>query len=318
MKRTILKLWEPAIRAYMGDASAFSVLGKRATAQGWLYDKYVSLVYEKTGNRLLYKDSYNSEFGPDDRIFVKSYTMLPRQVCNHEVLIDFLMEMLDAGEYVIIYWNERIIQNYLTGQTYSGEYYHISFLYGYDAKGAYFLVQGYLLGGTLGTYQIPFDVLWQAVSFYWKKCGIQISGYGIRTDIQLEFQYKNLLAQLQTYCYGKTIQAIENFFLQCKRQERLHLPSLYCIYERNQLMLQRISFLEQRALLPDGTRLWEEQKRIVRRCHENLLLGIRQEQSADRGLLKKVTDNGQKIADEENELTLRLFEALRREEQEDL
>ncbi|MDO4317508.1 MAG: hypothetical protein Q4C48_04785 [Lachnospiraceae bacterium] len=315
MKRTVLALWKPAIRAYLGEASAFSVLGERATAQGWLYDKYISLTYEKAENRLMYEDSKDSEFGPDDRVFIKSYTMLPPQLCKYHFLIDFIMESIDGGEYVITYWNEIIVRNYLTGQTFQKEHYHICFIYGYDAQEEYFLVQGYLLGGNLGSYQIPFDVLWRAVSFYWKKCAIQVSSYEIRMDISLEFQYKLLLERLQTYCNGKIVWEMEKFWRQCERRGKLHLPSLYCIFERNQLMLQRISFLEQKAVLSKGTGLWEEQRRIVRRCHENLLLGIRQEQFPDQRLLKIVTNGGRRIAVEENKLTMWLLETLRPEGQ---
>lgn len=287
--KKILKNLEPSIRAYLGDAFCFSIINDSAFDTGWVYDKYIHLEYTPFDRQIKYANYDYYDFVPDQGVFIKSFIEYPYAYCNEEIICNQIMQMIDNNEYFFALWDETVITNYLFHEAENAVYEHGCFVYGYSSEEKIFYTQGYLSNDKWEHYTIPFDVFYQAISYFPEKGEIAFIGYKVKKDYEWKFDYKKTKKGLELYIeWGLSpdindyydLNAVANFFANLIVGEKIHYPSIYCIYEHKVIFEKRITYLIQQGYVERNgiVELAAELKRFSRKI---LLLAIRYNSSME-------------------------------------
>ena len=237
----------PAIRSYLGDAFCFSIINDFAFKSGWVYDKYIDIQYTPYDRQIKYAAYDYYDFVPDQGVFVKSFTEIPIEDCKKGYICRMVEKMIDEGEYFFALWDETIITNYLFSQNEKGVYEHGCFVYGYDSDSKLFYSQGYIGGERWKKITIPYDIFFEALSYYPQKGEIAFIGYQLVEGYVWKFDFLKMIQCL--YIYEDTKRKLYNtsaeicFFNDILKFKSIHYPSVYCIWEHKKIMRMRIQFL---------------------------------------------------------------------------
>lgn len=281
MKR-VLKNLEPSIRAYLGDAFCFSIIDDAAFESGWVYDKYIHTEFTPQDGQIKYADYDYYDFVPGEGVFVKSFTEIPIGCCNQGYICRLIEEMLDEKEYFFALWDEQVITNYLYQEEETGGYEHGCFLYGYDSEKQVFYTQGYLGEEKWKRVQIPYDVFYQALSYFPEKGQIAFSGYQLAGDYEWKFDFERIKAGLRGYTNSLQsedgrmldLRAQQQFFERIWMTRQIHYPSLYCLYEHKNIMERRVNFLMEQQYIERDEKLCDYARQIKKEYKKLMLMGV--------------------------------------------
>ena len=317
--KKVLKNLEPSIRSYLGDAFCFSIIDDVAFESGWVYDKYIHMEYTPEDGQIKYADYDYYDFVPGEGVFIKSFTQIPIGCCEKEKICRQIEEMIDGGEYFFALWDENVITNYLYGESRTDVYEHGCFLYGYDSDARMFDTQGYLGEEKWKRVQVPYDVFYQALSYFPEKGEIAYIGYELVKDNVWQFDFDRMKRGITDYCcslQGDTgrildLRAEKTFFEQMRRSRRVHYPSLYCIYEHKKVMRRRAEFLNGQYLAERGEELCESARQLEKEFKKVMLLGVQFLMNHPPYLLEEIVEKAVKAVEDEQifleQLTQRLF-----------
>ena len=276
----ILKNVEPSIRTYLGDAFCFSVIDDLAFGSGWIYDKYIRLEYTPEDGHIKYADYDYYDFIPGEGVFIKSFTQIPIGACSREYICDVVIQMLENGEYFFALWDENVVFSYLTGEEYTGIYEHGCFIYGYDSGRKMFYSQGYVTSEKWERFTVPFDVFYQALSYFPEKGEIAFIGYKVVENYKWEFDFDKMKTAMceflqETVCNKiYNIKAEEIFFEMMLTKEYLHYPSLYCMFEHKKIMGKRLNFLMQNHFIKENSQFVNQVHHLEKNFRSILITGI--------------------------------------------
>lgn len=280
--KKILKNLEPSIRAYLGDAFCFSIIDDVAFESGWVFDKYIHIEYTPEDGQIKYADYDYYDFVPGEGVFIKSFTQIPIGCCRKNEMCGQIEEMIEGGEYFFALWDEHVITNYLYQTDRTDVYEHGCFLYGYDSDAKIFYTQGYLGEEKWERAKIPYDVFYQALSYFPEKGEIAYIGYEPVKNKVWQFDADRMKKGMSEY--GRSLisdkdrildlRAEKVFFENIQRGRQVHYPSLYCLYEHKKVMRRRIEFLTKRYDIESGEMLCESMRGIEKQFKKIMLLGI--------------------------------------------
>lgn len=308
--KKVLKNFEPSIRTYLGDAFCFSIINDYAFDTGWVYDKYIHLEYTSFDGQIKYADYDYYDFVPDQGVFIKSFIEYPYTYCNQELICHQIMQMIDNDEYCFSLWDETVATNYLFQESEKAVYEHGCMVHGYDSDEKMFYTQGYLSNEKWEHYSIPFDVLYKAISYCPEKGEIALIGYKVRDDYEWKFDCKKMKKDLQLYAKrglspeikdNYDSNAIVNFFSNLILGERIHYPSVYCIYEHKVIFAKRIQYLIQHGYMEKNS-VVELAAELEKVCRKILLLVIRYNESMEKEIFGILYMEVKKMLDMETEL----------------
>ncbi len=278
----VLKNVEPFVRSYLGDAFCFSIINDKAFESGWIFDKYIHLAYTPQDGQIKYADYDYYEFVPDQGVFVKSFIEYPYEYSTLNFIVRQITEMIDHNEYCFALWDETIVTNCLFGECCEGQYEHGCFIYGYDSEEQMFYTEGYFDNEKWEHYTIPYDVFYKAVSYCPEKGEIAFISYKEVMDYEwklddtkvkreLEVYLKNSFSKEETNCFD--VSAIYHFFSSLHMGERIHYPSLYCIFEHKTLFWKRLVYLAKHGWSIDENVI-DVSKKLMNEYRKIMLLGL--------------------------------------------
>lgn len=280
--KKVLKNLDPSIRPYLGDAFCFSIIDDVAFESGWVYDKYMQIEFTPEDGQIKYADYDYYDFVPGEGVFIKSFTEIPIGCCNQEYICGMIQEMLDEDEYFFALWDEQVITNYLNDEKETGGYEHGCFLYGYDSEEQMFYTQGYLGEEKWKRVQIPYDVFYQALSYFPEKGQIAFIGYKLVEDYEWKFDFDRMKSGLSNY--QKSLQnedgrildlrAEQRFFGNIMMEQQIHYPSLYCLHEHKSIMEKRVDFLMERKYIKRDEKLCGYVRQLKKDYKKLMLMGV--------------------------------------------
>ncbi len=307
--KKVLKILNPSIRTYLGDAFCFSVINDVAFDSGWVYDKYIHLEYTPNDGQVKYADYDYYDFVPDQGVFIKSFIEFPYIHSNQEIMCNQVIQMIDNDEYCFALWDENVISDYLFNTFSEVSYEHGCFIYGYDKEKCLFYTQGYILNNKWEHYTVPFNVFYKAISYCPEKGEIALIGYKLRENYVWAFDYKKMKKHMNLYIkYSISdrgnnlydLNAIREFFYRLSPNKEIHYPSLYCIYEHKVIFLKRMKYLIHQGYV-ENNGILDKAKELEKLSYKILLLGIRYNSSFEMQIFNIIIQEVQKFIElEEN------------------
>lgn len=302
--KKVLPCEEPTIRTYLGDAFCFSIINKYAFSTGWIYDKYIYLQYTPEDEHIKYCDYDYYDFVQGEGVFIKSYTQIPIEKCNSIKICGIIEDMINDDEYFFALFDESIVVNYLTGSNNSDVFEHGCFVYGYDSEEKIFFLEGYVEDEQWEKYEIPYDVFYNALSYYPEKGEIAFIGYQLKRDYDWKFDYRRMYRSLLGYLNyndnsNMNLNAESKFFEQMLISKEIHYPSAYCLLEHKQLMKKRILFLVANNFLNEREAQINLMEEIEKGYEKILMLVIKYNVSYNKKILHKLSVLGNELITKE-------------------
>ena len=310
----ILKITEPDIRTYLGDAFCFSIINDDAFKTGWIFDKYINLEYTEWDRHIKYFGNDYYDFAVNQGVFIKSFTQVPRYLCKKIFLYQLIEKMLLNNEYFVGFWNESVINNFFTGEKIESEFEHLCFIYGFDSGKRVFFSEGYVKENMWQKFCLPYDVVENALISFENKIEIGFNGYQVINNYNWNIDAQNIIYNLKRFFdYSSlNIKAEEHFFCDVLFYKTIHQQSVYCIYEHKRIMEKRLAFLyKQGYMQEDKETISTKYHRLVNLCKNLVLLSLKYQNDISGINLDRIISNSQIMLSEEYEIMQLVISSLK-------
>lgn len=299
----------PTIRTYLGDAFCHSIIDKYAVGSGWNYDKYINIQYIPDDRMLKYADYDYYDFVDGEGVFIKSFIEFSSRQASQIKVCSIIEEMIDNSEYIFALWDENIVAKDVLDICRVNKFIHGCFIYGYDSKRKIFLSQGYLTGREFIQFEVKYDTFYRAICSAHENRNMAIIGYTLMDDYDWKFSFDRMFSDFENYfqpCNDNNkllnVQAERAFFDDIIIYERIHMPSVFCIYEHNKIMDDRVKFLISNHFIMNNQKIIYSLDSIRAISKKILLLSIKYNFCVKKSLISEIVSHGEDLITKESEL----------------
>ena len=252
-----LPFHEPELRAYLGDAYCYTILGNEIVHSPWIYDKYVDIEYNSINEQIKYAYYDYYDMLPNEGPLIKKYHIEPMPVKDYFGITQIVKKTIDRGEYFVCFWNEYAAINYMLHIDNDEIFYHGCMVYGYNDAKKVFYMAGYFRNKYIH-YELPYEVFIKGAILgeHLKHCYTYRS-YRVNESFKPVYSNEKIIEKVETYLekqYDENDSAVsynicaEREYIKKLQEQKeagseFHLQSIYCIAEQKRVMLERIKYL---------------------------------------------------------------------------
>ena len=194
-----LPFHEPELRAYLGDAYCYTILGNEIVHSPWIYDKYVDIEYNSINEQIKYAYYDYYDMLPNEGPLIKKYHIEPMPVKDYFGITQIVKKTIDRGEYFVCFWNEYAAINYMLHIDNDEIFYHGCMVYGYNDAKKVFYMAGYFRNKYIH-YELPYEVFIKGAILgeHLKHCYTYRS-YRVNESFKPVYSNEKIIEKVETY-----------------------------------------------------------------------------------------------------------------------
>ncbi len=290
--------------AYQHHGFQTGILLANVDCREWLYSRYIQ-IYLSVKSELLEYDV--SHLFDDDMTFVKCFRSYPIEYIDGMDVVNDVMAILERGEYVIGFWDEYYVKN---KQAYKKrKFSHNYIIVGYDEEEKRFFSAGYVGDRHWKEFDVGFSEFNEAVKANYDHYA-HIESLAPNKYFQWRFEYDQFVDKLDGYIQSRSdrvelepsdcqrgLDACRAYFNKMREwsedKKRIPLESTYLMKEHKSIMLERMHFLKERAIVEVPEETVNAYRELVTEYEKILNMLIMYNMSKKPNLGKKLCDAGE-------------------------
>lgn len=335
--RTVLPLGEPPIIGYQHHAFPLSISSLHPLFKEWFYSNYIQLVsFDNAGSNTLDYNFYEFQRLNAKSPFLGDMYIHKSMLSRYADLLQFTMDALDDGQYIITFVNEFYVPNRRFYK--KNDFIHDILIYGYDSERQVLHTAGFNENFSYGRSEIGFKDFLPAFTRFADSKDRMIKWadgmhlYQLKPDNRFSFDPALVAELLEDYLDSRNTsnrfrmyQSPVNHtfglatydhavrYLETLDGEPVDMRIFHIMYEHKKVMAARFRYMAEEKGFALGVKAAKEYSALEEMALTNRNLSLKMLLKNDRKLLGGLKGNLRELQEEERKVLARLVPELKRQ-----